>query len=670
MTFLDDREPRPLADETPAGWSAEALYVGTGPQALEVAVFSASRPPNDGELRKLHDARKSTRAAPVLVVALFGNRRAALGSHDGMDHIVRHDLEQSQVERLCAAALDSPERHAAHRFLAHAFAQFTSSIPGLRNSGLFAMHELQYGVPRRADWQAAREEAREMLALRGRDLVRKLGFAIESIAGPASILVASGTKVAIAVFLERPEQIEPASAQFNQLSPVSYALAKADSENLDYVVVSAGSALRVYPVKPGVGTGRRGRTETYVELDLALLPNESAGYLSLLASSTALVSGGTLQSILDESRNYAVGLGERLRERVYLDVVPQLAKAIVAARRLRDPTTEQLHETYEMALLVLFRLLFVAYAEDKELLPLHSSASYRAHSLKEAAKLLRDEAERDVQYDEGDVYWTKVQQLWVAVERGKTAWNVPAYDGGLFASGESAMPAAQALAELTLSDASFAPPLRALLLDEAEGTLGPIDFRSLGVREFGTIYEGLLEQELSVAETDLAVQSGAYVPAKRNAKVEVREGEVYLHTASGARKSSGSYYTPEFAVEHLLEHALEPALDDHLNRLDAIYTVDARKAADSFFDFHVADIAMGSGHFLVAAIDRIERKLSGYLAKRPLGGVRDELERLRKVAADALGADYAGEPIEDTQLLRRQIARRCIFGVDLNPVAV
>ena len=58
----------------------------------------------------------------------------------------------------------------------------------------------------------------------------------------------------------------------------------------------------------------------------------------------------------------------------------------------------------------------------------------------------------------------------------------------------------------SLPDSAFGPALSALLLDDtAEGGKGPIDFRSLGVREFGTIYEGLLESELSVAETDLAV---------------------------------------------------------------------------------------------------------------------------------------------------------------------
>src|SRR5439155_3844424 len=222
------------------------------------------------------------------------------------------------------------------------------------------------------------------------------------------------------------------------------------------------------------------------------------------------------------------------------------------------------------------------------------------------------------------------------------------------------------LAELTIPDEDFGPALAALLLDETgEGAPGPIDFRPLGVREFGTIYEGLLDSELSVAETDLAVdpRSGAYLPAKGKAAVVVREGEVYLHNASGARKSSGAYYTKSFAVDHLLDRALEPALDDHLARLDALY--DVRDAAHSFFEFRVADIAMGSGHFLVAAVDRIERRLSNYLAKRPLAGVTDELERLRKTAVESLGPEWVGDPIEDTQLLRRQIARRCAFGVDL-----
>ena len=95
-----------------------------------------------------------------------------------------------------------------------------------------------------------------------------------------------------------------------------------------------------------------------------------------------------------------------------------------------------------------------------------------------------------------------------------------------------------------------------------------------------------------------------------------------------------------------------------------------REAGRRFFEFRVADIAMGSGHFLVAAVDRIERGLVGYLARRPLTDVKEELGRLRRTAMDNLGDDWSGEPIEDAQLLRRQVARRCIFGVDFNPMAV
>jgi hypothetical protein len=64
------------------------------------------------------------------------------------------------------------------------------------------------------------------------------------------------------------------------------------------------------------------------------------------------------------------------------------------------------------------------------------------------------------------------------------------------------------------------------------------------VREFGTIYEGLLESELSVAEQPLTVNSdGVYLPAKAGDTVVVKSGGVYLHNQSGVRKSTGSYWT-------------------------------------------------------------------------------------------------------------------------------
>ena len=79
---------------------------------------------------------------------------------------------------------------------------------------------------------------------------------------------------------------------------------------------------------------------------------------------------------------------------------------------------------------------------------------------------------------------------------------------------------------------------------------------------------------------------------------------------------------------------------------------------------------MGSGHFLVAAVDRIEARLSALIALRPIAHVTVELQRLRNAALDALGDLGDGVEIEHSSLLRRQVARRCIYGVDRNPVAV
>ena len=258
---------------------------------------------------------------------------------------------------------------------------------------------------------------------------------------------------------------------------------------------------------------------------------------------------------------------------------------------------------------------------------------------------------------------------------GRPRWGVPAYNGGLFAEDPSVSPAGAALANMRLTDDELGPALAWLLLDDGPEGIGPVDFRSLSVREFGTIYEGLLESRLAVAADDLTIKvtSGGeqYVPAKANDDIHVQADEVYLEGVSGQRKATGSYFTKPFCVEHLLDEALEPTLRAHISRLTALRNAgDEAGAAESFFDFRCADIAMGSGHFLVAALDRIEARLSGWLADNPLPQVTAELDRLRSSALAALGDLATGVEIESSSLLRRQVARRCVYGVDLNPVAV
>ena len=646
------------------------LFLGNGPLGLEVVEVTLGGRPRIADLRALFRERLGRRAAPVLIVAPWGNARAAMCGPTEHNLIEHRDLPMEQVEAVCRKALEAEGRHTAIRLLHQLLPQLDTPIPGLRNGGLFTMQELEHGVPERGDWALAVQEGQALRTLRGRTLIQGLRFTTAELPGPAMLLLSGDRKTAVAVLLDRSEEIDSASPRFDGVSPVSYALAQADRENLDYVVVVAGAMLRLYPAKPGIGTGRRGRSETFVEINLDLLSGEDAGYLWLLLSAPALSEGGTVEEILAQSEDYAADLGSRLRDRVYREVIPSLSRAVVSAMSPENPNEEDLQEAYQAVLRILYRLLFVAYAEDRDLLPLHTSRSYREHSLKRIAQRLEEARQKGVEDGDQDFYWSQVTQIWKAVSLGNPEWDVPAYNGTLFASDAAVSVLGARIAGMSLPDREFAAALSALLLDRtAEGTEGPVDFRSLGIREFGTIYEGLLESELSLAEADLTVdpRTEAYLPAGPGDTVEVRGGEVYLHNRSGARKSSGSYYTRAFAVEHLLHRALEPALAEHLQRLDGMSD---REAGRRFFEFRVADIAMGSGHFLVGAVDRIERRLANYLAGRPLPDVREELARLRRTAAANLGEEWSGDPIEDTQLLRRQVARRCIFGVDMNPMAV
>ena len=669
--FLPDLLSRPWSPDSAHGLQPVGLFVGKGSNAIEVAVAQASRKPARATLIASWKARKGRRAAPVLLVVLR-SRKAALCGASGESPPVYTDMDVGQVERLCREVLAQPDRHAALRLLSQALPSLETALPGLNNEGLLALHELERGVPERQDWTEAGRKAAQVLSQRDGDLLNALGFSVEPLDNLTHLLRSGERRTALAVMLRESESAEAGSARFNSLSPISYAFKKADDENLPWVVLTQGNRLRLYATDVGAGVGRRGRTETYIECQPSLLAQEHTPYLWLLYSAEALAPEGSLSQVIEGSQRFAGDLAERLRERIYDHVVPGLARGIAEARGIDRPGPQDLARTYEMALTVLFRLLFIAYAEDRDLLPYRHNDGYRRRSLKQKAQELAEAVAKGTPVADGDAHWKETALLWQAVALGNAGWGVPAYDGGLFESDASVSQTGAELADIALQNECFETALRHLLVIETpEGVPGPVDFRSLGVREFGTIYEGLLESELAVAESDLVLkkQKGelVYAPARKREEPSVYAGETYLHNRSGARKSSGSYYTKPFAVEHLLNGALEPALSDHFERLD---DMDEADAAGTFFDFRVADIAMGSGHFLIGAIDHIEKRMADYLAARSLPGVRRELANLRAVALGELGDLGGSTTIEDGQLLRRLIARRCIYGVDLNGLSV
>lgn len=677
--FLGSSTARCIDWEKPAGAPAaiqtvEVLF-GQGDKPLEVAISHSAAPPRAEDLKKLWRMR-GNRGVPVLLVVLHpdsaaGLRANVIGTEGEPSPLL--DLSAGRVERIAAAALAEPNRHQAVRALDRLLSSVSREglAAGLINSGLFATHELRDGVPHRRDWQVARERSAPLLAKTGRSLLEALGFRVETRGSTLLALADDDVHQAIAVVLEESESFDRTSQRFGGVSPVSQALAVAQKERLPWVVALRRNQIRLYPADPDVGVGRKGLTETYVELELALLDDSEAGYLALIFSPEALAAGGSVEDIIRNSSVYATELGARLRGRVYEDVVPDLAVAV--ARRMGAKTEADLQEAYHRTLVILFRLLFVAYAEDRELLPFGKNDRYTRNALKTYAQDFAKDPDMEFSPDSTSI-WDDLVQVWNVVDSGDPAWDVPAYNGGLFSTDPVTHPEGALVSSLNLTNAEIGPALRAMLVDSGTDAVpGPVDFRSLSVREFGTIYEGLLESSLSFAPSDLTLdREQTYVPTKEGDEVVVAGGDIYFHNASGQRKSTGSYFTKAFAVEHLLDTALEPAITEHLAEVARLIAEDDTKqaAADAFFDFRVADLAMGSGHFLVAAIDRIESRFSAFLTENPLPAVADELQRLDSAARKALGEQGEVAEIEPSLLLRRQIARRCIYGLDINLIAV
>ena len=292
--------------------------------------------------------RHGHRAAPLLlaVTYLAGQRsRAVLCGPAGDDPLVV-DLDYDLAERMAAAALGEPDRHSAIRFLSEALEGEPDEHPGLRNKGLFATHELLYGVPKRDDWDAATARSRPLLGRSGQDLVRGLGYEIDQRARHSVLRSSEDRAQAVAVFLQESEQADQPSSRFENQTPVTYALAHADRDNIPWVLAERSGAVRLYSTSTSGAAGQRGRTETFVELNLPLLPTDQAGYLDLLFSSNALTEGGTVSQIQQASSIFTSNLSDRLRERVYKQVVPTLAVAVAnrrggPARRTSNDTTVQ-----------------------------------------------------------------------------------------------------------------------------------------------------------------------------------------------------------------------------------------------------------------------------------------------------------------------------------------
>jgi hypothetical protein len=335
---------------------------------------------------------------------------------------------------------------------------------------------------------------------------------------------------------------------------------------------------------------------------------------------------------------------------------------------------------------LLYRCLFLFYAEARGLLPSEDRDReiYAPHSINalclEARKFRWNERDDTAGYE----LWQRLKGLVQAVNEGDPSYGVMGYNGGLFDDEEELFLGQHRLRNDYLWQAlyglAFVDPAGGEREDEY-----PIPYEDLEVRHLGEMYEAILEYKVRLADTDYLrrrTKNGwQTLPAAgqkaQDGDIRIKSGDIFFGETALERKQSGSYYTPESLVRFLVTKAIIAPLHECWDRSyrerfaafpeqgrtgydDAARRGAVRAAAElvalfvrrEVLPYKVCDPAMGSGHFLVAASN-----LMADLVVELLAGI----EPLPGIASEKTGAPNDW---------RRLITRHCLYGVDLNPLAV
>ncbi len=399
-----------------------------------------------------------------------------------------------------------------------------------------------------------------------------------------------------------------------------------------------------------------------------------------------------LEEVLRGSANYAREIGENLKENVYR-AMKKVAEGFIAWRENgldpADPETRA--RVQRNTMILLYRFLFLLYAEGKELLDLRDEVYASSYSFdrikKEVATRLDGPAAQGFLPIKRSLL-SDLSDLFRLIDQGSRSLgidgviSVPAYNGGLFDPEKH-----PDLAKWTIGDSYLAEAIDLLSRSEAAGGAGKkggsgkgtarggddganggkgfVDYSTLEIRHLGSIYEGLLEYNLAVADEDLVVSGGKdrkWVPLaefNRGKKSEkgfsefgeferARAGDLYLTTDRGERKATGSYYTPDYIVDYIVEKTVGPVVEERWKEA----LLKNESLIEATLSVKVLDPAMGSGHFLVGAVEFLAGKLME-AAERDIdwGWVEDKGQ---------FTSEWA----------KREAVSHSIYGVDLNELAV
>ena len=340
-------------------------------------------------------------------------------------------------------------------------------------------------------------------------------------------------------------------------------------------------------------------------------------YATRFGAEGAAPSDCALERAREEGLKQGTAVRDRLREGVE-EALRQLGQGLVEANPdLRGKIIANelaLPAVFEELLRTVYRLIFLAVAEDRDLLH-PRSVPQRARSLyaeSYAFTFWRERSRRRVARDHHHDAWEAMKIVLGALELGEPMLGLPAL-GGLFTRD-----ATPHMNEANIPNRCFLEAVFNLGFLRVDGGLHRINWRDMKTEELGSVYESLLEIRPTLAPN----------------------GEFVLGSGKGnARKTSGSYYTPDSLVETLLDSALDPVLEKAESNAE---TVDDK--VEAILDLRVIDPACGSGHFLLGAARRMADRVA--LLRNPDAGK------------------------EDKQAALRDVVSRCIHGVDRNPMAV
>ena len=451
-------------------------------------------------------------------------------------------------------------------------------------------------------------------------------------------------------------------------------------DRIRWGILTNGALWRLYDNRA------RPRASGFFEVDVpAILEDDSEDglrtfFLLFRRPAFTLDEGATttfVETALAEGRRYEEQVAQDLSGVVFEEVFPKLVTAL--AEKSGAPLTK----VRDAALIFLYRLLFVLYAEDRGLLPVND-VRYADYGLRKRVRddIARKTAVRHAFSDMATVYYDRLASLFRQIDQGDQSIGLPPYNGGLFSA-----EAAPLLETTRLADLVVAPIVHGLSHTrgylsgwtgpgKAEGKPRFVNYRDMSVQQLGSIYERLMEQE-SARESD---------------------GKIVVRPNPYARKDSGSFYTPQELVDLIIDQTLKPLVEERLRRFEdkarelksdrrpkAQRREELEKVdpAEAVLELKILDPAMGSGHFLVSAVDFLSDYISDLLEYVPevpdwLGGdyASPLVKRITAIREDIVKRATESNWVMDESLLtdqaiiRRMVLKRCIYGVDKNPLTV